>query len=160
MWNILQINLCCFQCLTKVHSWVQQNFGWVRGRKWIADDGSSGWICHPNFKNDFTNFAFCTNQSCVQMLIGCTTVVSCYIKYFDSWFLIVSFHQDDPAVHEAVSALMGSPPTGAAAVTEASNIRGVDFSVWKEAGRSSKRMQKESVFYHTFVPTWIKMHQS
>lgn len=34
---------------------------------------------------------------------------------------ILGEYEDDPAVHEAVSALMGSPPTGAAAVTEASS---------------------------------------
>ena len=32
---------------------------------------------------------------------------------------VLAEYEDDPAVHEAVASLMGAPPTGAAATTEA-----------------------------------------
>lgn len=34
---------------------------------------------------------------------------------------VLAEYEDDPAVHEAITTLMGSPPTGTAAVTEASS---------------------------------------
>lgn len=67
------------------------------------------WILHESIKSII--------HSNVQVGFLTLSLLCKLVKYF---LFPVSFHQDDPAVHEAVSTLMGSPPNGAAAVTEAS----------------------------------------